>query len=1054
MLNLRTKAHHEKYLIFHNKRSVPIEDMKNRNPISSLNEDSFTCLEHYGPITAIKLVSNYILCGYGPILKVFKLDEDDREKLIFKKKVINRNKIHHIAVSVSGNKVIVSGGRSFKVLNFSDIISNSAQVDDLREKCINEWIICSEFLSDDYCIILTSHNIVYKVDVKASNSSQDFYICDKIHCNEKSILYSGSLSVIEGKVIVAAGTVMNGVIIWDLEKRTIIHNLVDHEGSIFGVTIDDNRDFIVSCSDDRTVRLFDFQTGKQLAIGWGHGSRIWGLKFLKNSHSTRIFSIGEDCSARIWEYEKSSSTLKQIKFFENHSGKHIWSGDVDDQNLNLCVTGGADGRLLLTDISGIDQQCTKSYSKEAIFNSSVYEFAKNEIIKQFVELVDLQLLVILTSLGSILILDEKNGQWSKLNLDEDEREVFDNFGILKSCNSLRSVCVCSREGRLLMLHFNTAGKLESKKWHEPFKHQGEKVTNYFDVYDRTTGSWYILFDCSNPKVPFLLVKVNFSDDDVVISKSYQLLKPENAMFTCSSLSFDNMNSWIVLGSRLSSIAIYDLSKDSDDITGNVCRKITPGDTITSVSIMASDIDSAILLLTLRDGYYSFLQILSTRDGLQISVLHMSKISRGFLERGFIQDHELILCGFRSSSFFMWNETKRIEFCSEVCGGIHRQWDIIRQSKQPMSYKFIYVNKSTLHTRLFTSRFSIKHMGELISGTHGREIRDITFSPYHLKDDSRLFLTASEDTNIRLGKIFSYGKMQNIWTMNDHISGLQRVKFLNSSFAASSAANEEFFIWKIQIINGSRPFIFKYASLPQESDHLDLRIMDFDSFQYKDGMIISTVYSNSQIRIWFFDPRSRKFSLLVDDSYTACCILNTKFIKISDFHVYLLISATDGHIALWNIGEIIAQAIENSETESLDKVIVKQQLHQNSVKAIQLTQMNDLCYRLVTGGDDNSLTLSHLQFSENYSSVTIETKSFIEKAASSTITSIAYSGNQSYIVSSVDQVVREWKHEEEALKCVAAKYSTVADTGCVEATNFQHNSVIALGGAGLSAWALK
>lgn len=1027
--------------------------MENRNSLYSLNEGSFTCLEHYGPVTAIKLLSNYILCGYGPILKVFKVD-DDGEKLIFSKKVINRNKIHHIAVSKSGNKVIVSGGRSFKVLKFADIISNSALVEYLREKGINEWIICSEFLSDDYCIILTSHNIVYKVDVKSSDSSQDFHISDKIHCDEKSILYSGFLSVTEERVIVAAGTVMNGIIIWDLQKRRIIHNLMYHEGSIFGVTIDDNHEFIVSCSDDRTVRLSDFKTGKQLAIGWGHGSRIWGLRFLKKKPSTRIFSIGEDTTARIWEYEKSNSTLKQIKVFENHSGKHIWSGDVDDQKLNVCVTGGADGRLLLTDISDIGRQCTNLHSKETIFNSSGYRFSRNEIIKQFVELVDLQLLVILTSLGNILILDEKTYQWSKLNLDEDERMVFNNFGILKSCNFLLTICVCSREGKLLMLHFNSSGQLESKKWYSPFIHQGEKVTNYFDVYDSTTGLWYILFDCSSPKVPFLLVNISLSHDNVIISKSHQLMKPENSMFTCSSLSYDRINNWIVLGSRLSSVAIYDLSKDTDGITGNVFRKITPGDTVTSVSIVALDIDSAILLLTLRDGYYSFLQILSSKDGLQILILHMSKISRGFLERGFIQDHELILCGFRSSSFFMWNETKRIELCSEVCGGVHRQWDIVRQNQHPMSYKFIYVNKSTLHTSLFISRFSVKHMGELISGTHGREIRDIAFSPYQLKDDSRLILTASEDTSIKLGKLFLDGKMQNIWTMNDHISGLQRVKFISPSFAASSAANEELFIWKIQIINGSRPFIYKYASLPRDSEHLDLRIMDFDSFQYNHGVVISTVYSNSRIRIWFFDPRIRKFTLLVDDSYTTCCILNTRFIKFADSQVYLLISATDGNIALWNIGQIIHQAFENNQTKCLDSVIVKQQLHQNSVKAIELTKVDNFRYRLVTGGDDNSLTLSLLEFLVSSNSVAIETKSFIEKAASSTITSIAYSGNRSYIVSSVDQIVREWKLEGEALKCVTAKYSTVADTGCVEATSFHHNSVIAIGGAGLSAWALK
>lgn len=176
------------------------------NPISSVNEDLFQILQHYGPVTALKIHMNYIICGYGSILKIFKIEKDFTHQLVFNRQILDRNKIHNISVSPCGTRIILSGGRSFIVLNISDLLNTNHASS--KEKAINEWITSTEFLDNNTVLILTSHNIVYKVDVSDMESNQHFEIVDRIHCNEKSILYTGSIRIIGEKTLIAAGTVM------------------------------------------------------------------------------------------------------------------------------------------------------------------------------------------------------------------------------------------------------------------------------------------------------------------------------------------------------------------------------------------------------------------------------------------------------------------------------------------------------------------------------------------------------------------------------------------------------------------------------------------------------------------------------------------------------------------------------------------------------------------------------------------------------------------------------------------------------------------------------
>ncbi|ODV81973.1 WD40 repeat-like protein [Suhomyces tanzawaensis NRRL Y-17324] len=996
-----------------------------QNTISSVEEQLLKPLSHYGPVTSLKVFQNYVLAGYGPILKVFEVVNNETQ-LISSQQLFKRNKIHHICISQSGDKVCISGSRSFRVLSLVDTLNNTPS---LEEKAINEWITCCEFLDDNTLLILNSHNTVYTVDV--SSKASQFILSDKVHCNEKSILYSGSIRLLDdGRVLIAAGTVMNGVIIWDYLTKRIIYNFTEHEGSIFGVQIDSTGKFMISCSDDRSVKLYDLQNGKILANGWGHGSRIWNLRFFKDqSNGLRIMSTGEDCTIRLWRYEPGHDLI-QVELLENaHLGKHIWSGDIDDEHLKLFVSGGADGKVRVHDLIGRNN--VQEFSLETISAKIGKEFHTKENIKQYSELPHLNLLIIITSHGSIIQYNQLSNEFTLLELTPEESAKFYDFSIMKSLCEINVILIACRNGDILQLRFEGNATQPQRSWIEESQLGNSKLTNL--LVASSNSSHYSLTDCPNTKVPFILRK--YSDSGVETSF---LQQPQQTSFTTTDMTIDSTNSWLILGSRYVSLAIYDISNESDQVT--IFKKLSQGDTITSVSIVRSQKNLLTVLLTVRDGVYLYVNISKIDGEFQYEIIHENKLSRGFIEGGFVQNNQLILYGFKSSYFYLWNESKQIEIYNEICGGAHRQWEFFRQD---FNSKFIYINKSTLCIKTFNARF-VKDFGVINPGTHGREIRSVCISP-EAKNGSRLILTASEDTTVKLGKLHSNGSVESYWSLNHHVSGMQTIKFFNQTYAASSAANEEFFIWKFSELDAI-PIVIEYSRLKPSADIPDLRIMDFDAFEYENGFIITTVYSDSTIKVWYFDISEKRFFLIIEDRYTTCCILNVNFLFLNN-RVLLQIGATDGHLSIWDITNKVATG---GEVKSLDEMIIKQQLHQNGIKAI-LPVKQAGSYEIITGGDDNALILSTLAFDQE--KLKLEVKSFIEKAASSTITSISSSGDAKFLVTSVDQIVRCWSYKNYELSCESARYTTIADTGCSDSVIDDGQVILAIGGAGLSTWKL-
>lgn len=1003
---------------------------------------------HVGPALSVKFHNEYLFTCYGPYLHVYDYRHDE---LMMKCKLFHKNKIHGIAIDEKNNRICAFGGKSVSIFDLQDIFQKQDILD--KELILNDWIISSEFSANGENIYhLTSYNKVLISDLDGK------IVDEKALSGERSLLYSGSIKVLASdNVLVNAGTVMGGVIIWDLYKQEIKHNLTGHEGSIFYVTTSDNGKLIASCSDDRSIRLWDNETGKELSVGWSHTARIWNLKFFNNDQN--LISVSEDCTCRVWNILKKDDgiSLEVSNVTEGHLTKNVWGVDVSEVN-QLIATSGNDGRIKLIDLK------TEFNSEENLIGFSIADieeslktkFDKEEIIKGFYWFSFG--LVAITSQGRVIGYHKASKTWKQYFIDNR----FISYSLTQGIYDSNIILFSNNKCSLLVMRFSNDGEeiIAHKAYHEVSL---SKISNCIML---SAGYHVILMESPNPKDKLIFWNL---DDNLDIKAIYHFTKPDNFVSTCLEV-YDN---FYLVGSRFSSIGIFDIK--NVEAEPNVIRKLNSGDSVTSIKL--SDLGpkfEPIFAVTNRDGFYDFIKFdfKDTKSETFYTVLHSNKVSKGFLEGSYLNsDLNFMTYGFKSSLFYIYNETSCYEVGSQNCGGAHRQWHFSKED--PNCLILSYIKASKLYIRKFPkSAFP----SVLEDGLHGREIRDVAIMKENDNFNGYFFCTGSEDTTIKLSYFEpTTRKIKTYWTERKHVSGLQKLKAIRKDMLISSSAREELFLWKLTY-NRLRPYITCVQSLPTSSKNPDLRIMDFSTVylldnhgDYTDDFLLSTVYSDSMVKLWYYSSKSNKFVSVIEGTYKTCCILNND-LRVFNDQLVLTASATDGHVFGYDLTQQVkSQGFRMSkggikgpekETEVISSSLPQTPsfditAHQSGVKSFSILKKSKKKMSIISGGDDNALVMSTVTI-EKGTSPSIELDCSVKDAAASTITSTnIFKKNKKtrLLTTSVDQVVKIWSVSDNKLTLITEKYTTVADTGCADLIKDKEKKFnIVIGGVGLSVFA--
>ncbi|KAL8934157.1 MAG: hypothetical protein Q9216_006043 [Gyalolechia sp. 2 TL-2023] len=622
-----------------------------------------------------------------------------------------------------------------------------------------------------------------------------------------------------------------------------------------------------------------------------------------------------------------------------------------------------------------------------------------------------------------------------------------------------SFLVTTAQGRALLgsfnaLHRRTAGLEQSIKW-EMVGQCDELVSS--SITTRTKGSELVLFSGNNGtifiydhlakevqpvtelgrKVAFLYAQKTAMEDLSIFATclgrpvGYVLKFPNKALagghekwFDCrpyllslpasfivtGALYIESYDMWI-LGSRGGALAFYDaslLASETESRPTKVVHNVHGEDAITVIECLPGTRGDYILTAG-RDGHYAVHKISCWRSDVEKPEVEFQTVHRTTtpfgpnIEGAFFHppglldppNHELILWGFRSKNFVVWNATHDMETMDVECGGAHRNWTYLPQRRANDGGTFVWTKASVC--RVHTARPS--HL-ILQAGGHGREIKAMATSVMEAEGCAGQYIaTGSEDTAIRIwSHSYAYGSNRSnsrfkcLGTFTKHTTGIQQLRWSDDGrFLFSAAGCEELFAWRVQPVPIIDVGAVCIAVCPKVTEDGDLRIMDFcieeiDQSNGQMNYIISAVYSDSSLRIIQFNSSlpDPKFTVLETSSYTTNCLT-----QIFNLHPalpcgtpaqkHLCTASSDGHIAFWPSSSSDPNTPQNPipETNTLNPSH-RHPIHQSSIKcmtSIQLPSQSQSSsssqYLIITGGDDGALGITRLVFPPASTTITTD-----------------------------------------------------------------------------------
>ncbi|KAF3129026.1 hypothetical protein TWF569_005972 [Orbilia oligospora] len=932
---------------------------------------------YVGPVTSLAFFGDDLLVGHGLELKFFTLS-NSQPLLQWRKRIFKRERIQGIQISSpTQNKrpapnanVLLWGGKRFQVIRLADLMDPNFNTKIEDEIPAPDWILHSVFLEPDGDVpriaMMTAHNTIltYRHEQSIELASRYRWYPSPERC----LLYSATLfrdstTQTTNDLVAIAGTVFGEVLLWKLntsqdkvpEKVELSARYLSHEGSVFGVSISPDFSYAASCSDDRTIRLWNIKADivglegcreikEPLAIGWGHQARIWGVRFLQAEEGyVRIISFSEDLTAKVWSMRLDGLNplicTQTFKNLHSASGKNIWSLAIHPSERHF-VTGGADGGIASWKI--LEDVRDTPAIKETIANleeilpppqASGGKSIKDEP-RKYVALGSRSFIVAMSS-GWLLHcnLSKPSIEWQTVGFWPQIKNLSamgaGRFEIDGTCNHL--VALGDNTGKVLLQTWHrclpaTPTNPLDQDWIQICDTRPSDI--FFSHYQNKndTHSVYAAVTTFKPDTPIQLLRINVETaEKPFIAQSWSLIPPETFPFTAILVYTCGGRVFCFAGSRHGAFALYRLTSDDTSINPlKIWRHVHDDESITSLGLKGdpSQIDvntgaasSVELLLTStgRSGAYKFHKVLVNTNTQEYELVELNAVYPAAVPR--VENYRKfttspnggyeIIYGFRGRDFVLWNQTLGLEAASYDCEGGNRSWDFSFGADEDTQGEGLFV--FTKSKRCYIVEFKqILHNPLLQTPFHGREVKTLAIS------SQGIIATGAEDTIIRLSSLDrETNQLLPLTFRKTHTTGLQDLVWSPcGGWLFSSGSVEEVYCWKIntetKIQSGTVGMLQEAVHEVSTASLPDLRVCGLDAAAvYTEkgdhyGFLVGMVRSDSSIKLALYDIAEKKFMTIAEGHYKTSCLLQIRFHLTTYGGILMLTAGTNGHVTFWDI----------------------------------------------------------------------------------------------------------------------------------------------------------
>lgn len=1026
---------------------------------------------HILPVTALAYLNDdVVLAGEGNLLCAYN-EQDGR--CLGQWRVFESQAIHGIVIDTLSRDILIFGGRLISIGRLR--IDVDLVLIDQTHLEIDDWILDASF-HDAQVALVTAHNALLAVDCQGANLQERSVIPQVDGSN--TILYCAHIQQIsKSRWIIAAGTAFGDVIVWSCEllggnvTRMIHYSFSAHEGSTFGVRISDtlpdvllgrHSRLLVSCSDDRTIRIWDIsdlsaiasatsyrstgfgsrvdvsEDGSRpalLAKAMGHISRIWHVRFDHFEQSLSVKSFGEDATTISWSLqhiEPDIYKLVQTSVFGANAGKHIWS--VASNGRGLFIVGGSDGAV------ACDPQHRSHPSEQELVLPRNGERQTKDVLKAYAFL-DEHTIVATTQHGRIVSYRLDKSHYDAMHVFE--RSDLANYSVVVASSGVAFI-----GGSSGMVY----GFLHASSTLLPIDCGRGKVSALFastiDCVPSGSSSVTAVLVAKINEPGIVLKLFQHEPEDLVLLQDIHYDLPRGFNITASThVRLESGDILSVLGSRDGVIAFY---RNGHTSLSPVLA--TPMHTETITALLWHAIEHmpgtllGHLLSTSRDGTYAIHEVHMSGGTPTINLIHQLELPFGPNIGGLaFLENQLLIWGFRSTNFVVYSINTQRELFTVDCGGAHRNWAVWPRED---GLTFVWTKAS----KVFVKYFQQSRTRLIRTGSHGREVKSMAVK--HNANGSALVATGAQDTNIRLFAVPGLqakpesSKLSCLHILRQHNTGPQHLAFSDEgNYLFSSGGFEEFYVWRITQacpISGTGVVC---ENVHPRSGKSDLRIMGFETRRCAESnnWQVAMAYSDSRVALWSYD-RAQGWRHLIEADYLTAC--PTAILQPSMISTYLTTS-TDGHIGLWQ------------HSTNPDKLTwtSRHRAHQGAILCSSYHQLSNGCLLLISGGDDNALALTMLHEEDTE----LETH-LISRAHAAAVTALAIvaaakkeSSQVLYLISAgLDQRLILWEivtAPRLTVKKLQVIPSCVADISSIDVLprNTQATIQVIVSGVGLEIW---